>query len=322
MKYSLENKKVWVAGHNGMVGAAIMRRLKNEGCEVLTAERSEVDLTRQNEVETWMVENKPDAIFLAAAKVGGIHANNAYPADFIYDNLAIETNIIHAAHLQKVEKLLFLGSSCIYPKNAPQPMKEEYLLTSELEPTNQWYAIAKIAGLKLCEAYRKQYGHDFISAMPTNLFGFGDNYHPENSHVPAAFLRRFHEAKLSNDDFTLWGTGNTLREFMYVDDLADACVFLMQNYSGDGFINIGSGKEISIMDFAKMIADIVGFKGEINTDLSKPDGTMRKLMDGSKLSAMGWSPKHSLQNALQLTYDDFCANGGRHFKQNTDTKYA
>ncbi len=315
MTYSLANKKIWVAGHNGMVGSAIARRLELENCTILTVSRDEVDLTRQDQVENWVAENKPDAIFLAAAKVGGIHANNAYPADFIYDNLAIETNIIHAAKLQKIEKLLFLGSSCIYPKDSPQPMKEEYLLTSELEPTNQWYAIAKIAGIKMCEAYRKQYGCDFISAMPTNLYGAGDNYHPENSHVPAAFLRRFHEAKESGDDVTIWGTGTTLREFMYVDDLADACIFLMKNYSEDEFVNIGSGKEISILDFAGVVSDITGFKGEVKTDLSKPDGTMRKLMDSSKLSAMGWKPKYSLQEGLKLTYDDFCNNGGRHLSE-------
>lgn len=306
MKYHLENKKIWVAGHNGMVGSAITRRLQAENCEVLTVNRADLDLTRQSDVEDWIATNKPDAIFLAAAKVGGIHANNTYPAEFLRDNLAIETNIIHAAYKNNVEKLMFLGSSCIYPKEAPQPMKEEHLLTGPLEPTNEWYAIAKIAGIKLCEAYRKQYGCDFISAMPTNLFGIGDNYHPENAHVPAAFIRRFHEAKESGaGQVEIWGTGKPLREFMYADDLADACVFLMQNYSDLGFINIGSGKEISIQDFATTIAKIVGFEGEIKNDLSRLDGTPRKLMDSSKLKAMGWKPKHSLEGGLKITYEDF-----------------
>ena len=256
-------------------------------------------------------EQKPDAIFLAAAKVGGIHANNTYPAEFLYDNLMIEANIIHAAHIQKVEKLLFLGSSCIYPKQAPQPMQEEHLLTGALEPTNEWYAIAKISGIKLCEAYRKQYGCDFISVMPTNLYGPGDNYHSENSHVPAAFIRRFHEAKNSSaNSVTIWGTGTPLREFMYVDDLADACVYLMKNYSDNKFLNIGSGEELSIMEFAETVSKVVGFGGAIETDTSKPDGTQRKLMDSSKLHALGWKPKYTLQQGLALAYDDFCNNDG------------
>ncbi len=311
MLYSLENKKIWVAGHNGMVGSAITRRLQAENCEILTINRANLDLTRQSDVEDWIAANKPDAIFIAAAKVGGIHANNTYPAEFLHNNLVIETNIIHAAYQNNIEKLMFLGSSCIYPKEAPQPMKEEYLLTGPLEPTNEWYAIAKIAGIKLCEAYRKQYGCDFISAMPTNLYGIGDNYHPENSHVPAAFIRRFHEAQESGvGEVTIWGTGKPLREFMYADDLADACVFLMQNYSDLNFINIGSGKEISIQDFATTVAKIVGFEGKITNDLSKPDGTIRKLMDSSKLASLGWRTAYSLEEGLKIAYKDFCKSKG------------
>lgn len=299
-----------------MVGSALVRRLENEGCEVLTAERAELDLTRQDQVESWIAQNKPDAIFLAAAKVGGIHANNTYPANFLYDNLAIEANIIHAAYTNKVEKLVFLGSSCIYPKEAPQPMLEEHLLTGPLEPTNEWYAVAKIAGIKLCEAYRKQYGCDFVSLMPTNLYGPGDNYHPENSHVPAAFIRRFHEAKEAGaKDVTIWGTGEPLREFMHVDDMADACVFVMKNYSDLGFLNAGTGEEISIQDFAKTVSKVVGFDGEIKNDLSKPDGTKRKLMDSSKLKNLGWSPCYGLEQGLAMTYKDFCENGGSKYKQ-------
>lgn len=313
--YSLEGKKIWVAGHNGMVGAAIVRRLQSERCSVLTADRAALDLTRQEQVENWIEENEPDAVFLAAAKVGGIHANNVYPADFLYDNLVIETNIIHAAFRQKVEKLLFLGSSCIYPKEAPQPMKEEYLLTGPLESTNEWYTIAKIAGIKLCEAYRRQHGCDFISIMPTNLYGPGDNYHPENSHVPAAFIRRFHEAKNSGaKEITIWGTGTPFREFMHVDDLADACAFVMQNYSGAAFLNAGSGQEISIMDFARLVADIVGYEGVIRTDPQKPDGPPRKLMDSAKLTALGWKPKYSLREGIAHTYEYFRAHGGRHME--------
>ena len=315
MKYDLTGKTIWVAGHNGMVGSAIVRRLEKEKCTVLTASRDDLDLTRQSGVESWIAQNKPDAIFLAAAKVGGIHANNTYPADFLHDNLVSETNIIHASYKNNVDKLLFLGSSCIYPKQAPQPMNEEHLLTGPLEPTNEWYAIAKIAGIKLCEAYRKQHGCDFISLMPTNLYGPGDNYHPENSHVPAAFIRRFHEAKESSaSEVTIWGTGTPLREFMHVDDLADACVFAMQNYSDSSFLNAGTGQEISIQEFASTVAKIVGFEGEIKNDLDKPDGTPRKLMDSSKLLSLGWSPKYSLEEGLRMTYEDFTAHGGRHYE--------
>jgi GDP-L-fucose synthase len=310
MLYNLTNKRIWVAGHKGMVGSAIVRALANINCTILTADRAELDLTNQAAVTQWMQNNKPDAIFLAAAKVGGIHANNTYPAEFLRDNLAIQTNIIHAAYENKVEKLLFLGSSCIYPKKAPQPMLEEHLLTGALEPTNEWYAIAKIAGIKMCEAYRKQYGCDFISIMPTNLYGPGDNYHPENSHVPAAFLRRFHEAKENGSNtVTIWGTGKPLREFMHVDDMANACLFVMQNYSDHGFLNAGTDEEISIMDFAKIIAKVTEFKGSITNDLTKPDGTMRKLMDSSKLRSYGWKPQYSLEEGLEMTYKDFCKNG-------------
>ena len=312
MLYSLDNKKVWVAGHNGMVGSAICRRLTKESCTVITVDKGELDLTRQSDVEKWIESNQPDAIFLAAAKVGGIHANNTYAAEFIHDNLSIQTNIIHAAYKYSTEKLLFLGSSCIYPKNASQPLKEEYLLSGELEPTNEPYAIAKIAGIKMCEAYRKQYGCDFITALPTNLYGAGDNYHPENAHVPAAFIRRFHEAKNNGDrDVSIWGTGKPLREFMSVDDLADACVFLMKNYSEPTPINIGTGKEISIQNFAKTIARITGFEGGISNDLSRPDGMMRKLLDTSKINAMGWSAKTSLEDGLKKAYKDFSISSKR-----------
>ena len=299
MTYPLKGKKVWVAGHNGMVGSAITRRLQNEECDLVTVERADLDLTDQSKTKQWIAEHKPDCIFLAAARVGGIHANDTYPAEFIHENLAIQTNVIHAAYKIGVEKLLFLGSSCIYPKNAPQPLKEEYLLSSTLEPTNEAYAIAKIAGIKMCQAYRKQYGCDFISVMPCNLYGPGDNYHPENSHVMAALLRRFQEAKENGDDeVVIWGSGKPLREFMHVDDLADACVFLMQNYSAAEPINAGSGEEISILDLAHLIAETVGFKEKIRADESKLDGTMRKVMDSQKLHDMGWKTTISLRDGL------------------------
>ena len=303
MLYPLKNKKVWIAGHNGMVGSALHRRLEHEDCKIITADRSELDCTRQTDVENWLSINKPDCIFLAAAKVGGIHANNEYPAEFIYENLSIQTNIIHAAYKNGAEKLLFLGSSCIYPKNAPQPLKEEYLLTGELESTNEAYATAKIAGIKMCQSYRKQYDCDFISVMPCNLYGPGDNYHPENAHVVAAFIRRFHEAKEQGlDEVSIWGTGKPLREFMHVDDLADACTFLMQHYSDASPINIGTREEISIQNFAELIADIVEFKGTITNDLTKPDGTTRKVMDCSKLNTLGWNSRIKLMEGLEQTY--------------------
>ena len=301
--YALTGKKIYVAGHRGMVGSAIVRRLEKEECEILTAGREDADLTRQNEVEQWMADNKPDAVFLAAAKVGGIHANNTLPAEFLYDNLMIATNIIHAAYKNDVEKLMFLGSSCIYPREASQPMTEDSLLTGPLEPTNEWYAIAKIAGIKMCQAYRRQHGCDFISAMPTNLYGPGDNYHPEHSHVPAALIRRFHEAREKGDKrVTVWGTGKPLREFMHVDDLADACVFLMQHYSEEEHINIGSGQEVSIANFAETVAKVTGFAGKLEFDTSRPDGTPRKLMDSRRIHDLGWHSKINLEAGLEDAY--------------------
>ncbi len=307
--YSLSGKRVWVAGHRGMVGSAIVRRLAREDCEVLTAGRDEVDLTRQSETEAWMAAAQPHAIFLAAARVGGIHANDTYPADFIYDNLVIEANVIHAAHRIGVEKLLFLGSSCIYPREAVQPMTESALLTGTLEPTNEWYAIAKIAGIKLCQAYRRQHRRDFICAMPTNLYGPGDNFHPQNSHVPAALLRRFHEAKLSGAaEVVVWGTGRPRREFMYVEDAADACVHLMRHYSGERHVNVGTGSDLSIAEFAQLVRATVGFEGRIAFDTTRPDGTPRKVLDVSALKAAGWCAPTSLEAGLARYYRWFLAN--------------
>lgn len=300
-----QNDKIFIAGHNGMVGSAIVRKLREEGFENLILRSSkELDLRNQSAVNSFFEAEKPDYVFLAAAKVGGIVANNTYRADFLYDNLMIEANVIHAAYVHKVTKLLFLGSSCIYPKFAPQPMKEEDLLTGILEPTNEPYAIAKIAGIKLCENYRRQYGCDFISAMPTNLYGPGDNYDLQNSHVIPALIRKFHEAKVSGDkEVVVWGTGAPLREFMHVDDLANACYFLMMNYSDEQFVNIGSGQEVSIKELAEMIKDIVGFEGALVFDISKPDGTPRKLMDSGKLMEMGYDPKIELYFGLNEVYD-------------------
>lgn len=296
--------KIYVAGHNGMVGSAIVRKLKAEGFENLVLRSSkELDLRDQSVVNAFFEAEKPDYVFLAAAKVGGIVANNTYRADFLYDNLMIEANVIHAAYVHKVTKLLFLGSSCIYPKFAPQPMKEEDLLTGILEPTNEPYAIAKIAGIKLCENYRRQYGSDFISAMPTNLYGPGDNYDLQNSHVIPALIRKFHEAKVSGaKEVVVWGTGAPLREFMHVDDLANACYFLMMNYSDEQFVNIGSGQEVSIKELAEMIKDIVGFGGDLVFDISKPDGTPRKLMDSGKLMGMGFRVGVPLVEGLRTIY--------------------
>ena len=310
--FDLRGKRVYVAGHNGMAGSAIVRRLADEGCEILTVRRRTVDLTQQSDTERWLEQMKPDAVFLAAGHVGGIYANDAYPADFIADNLAIGLNVIRGSFKAGVKKLLALGSSCIYPKFAPQPMSEDALLTGPLEPTNQWYAVAKIAAIKLCEAFRKQHGADFISAMPTNLYGRGDNYHPENSHVPAALIRRFHEGKLANaPTVTVWGSGTPRREFLCSDDLADACVFLMKHYSGPGFLNIGTGKEVTIADFASEVADVVGYKGKIAFDLSRPDGPPQKLLDVTRLKMLGWSAKIRLHDGLSNSYADFLAGGGR-----------
>lgn len=304
--YQLNAKRVWVAGHKGMVGAALMRRLKAEDCEVLTVGRNEVDLKDQAKVAAWMKKEKPQAVFLAAAKVGGILANDTYPADFLYDNLMIEINVIHGAYEAGVEKLLFLGSSCIYPKLAPQPITEEALLTGPLEPTNEWYAVAKIAGIKLCQAYGKQHGCDFISAMPTNLYGPGDNYDLETGHVAAALMVKTHQAKARGDKtIKVWGTGAPLREFMHVDDLADALVFLMQHYSNPAHINVGSGHEVSIRDLAGLLAEVIGFKGDLAFDKTKPDGTPRKLMDSSKLLGFGWAPKFDLKSGFADAYDAY-----------------
>jgi GDP-L-fucose synthase len=310
--FELRGRRVFVAGHRGMVGAAIARRLAVESCEVLTADRARLDLTRQSAVEAWFSDNKPDAVFLAAAKVGGIHANNAYPADFIVDNLQIELNALRGAFAAQVKKLLFLGSSCIYPKLAPQPMTEDMLLSGPLEPTNQWYAVAKIAGIKLAEAYRRQHGVDFVSVMPTNLYGPGDNYHPQDSHVPAALIRRFHEAKVARSPgVTVWGTGTPRREFLAVDDLADACVFVMKHYSDDAFVNVGTGEDVTIADFARLVAEVVGYTGALSFDTSRPDGAPQKLLDVSKLSALGWRAQTPLRAGLAAAYADFLASGGR-----------
>ena len=314
MAYDLKGKKVYVAGHRGMVGSAIVRRLSSECCEILTASRFEVDLTRQSDVEVWMEKNRPDAVFLAAAKVGGIVANDSYPADFLYQNMLIAANVIHSAHKTGVEKLLFLGSSCIYPKFAEQPIREESLLTGALEPTNEWYAVAKIAGVKLCQAYRRQHGHDFISAMPTNLYGPGDNFDLENSHVIPALIRKAHEAKLSDaDELTMWGTGTPRREFLHADDCAEACVHLMKVYSDDAPINVGSGNDITILELTRLVAHVVGFKGQIRSDLSKPDGSPRKLMSGEKLRSLGWAPRIALHEGLADAYQSFLE--GQHKKE-------
>ena len=306
--YDLKGKRVYVAGHRGMVGGALLRRLAIESCQIQVATRAELDLTDQAAVGRWFRENKPQAVFLAAAKVGGILANATFRAEFLYENLMLATNVVHAAHATGVEKLMFLGSSCIYPRLAPQPMREEALLTGPLEPTNEPYAIAKIAGLKLAEAYRRQYGADFISVMPTNLYGAGDNYHPEHSHVVAALIRRFHEAKVTGaKSVAVWGTGTPRREFLHVDDLADACIHVMGVYSEAGPLNIGRGEDIAIADFARAVARTVGFEGEITFDPSKPDGTPRKLLDVSKLSALGWRAKTPLDEGLRQAYASYLA---------------
>lgn len=309
--YSIEGKKIWVAGHRGMVGGAVVRRLEREDCEVLCAGRDVVDLLDQAAVRNWMADEKPDAIILAAAKVGGIHANNSAPVDFLQENLTIQNNVLSAAHVNGVQRLLFLGSSCIYPKLAEQPIREESLLTGPLEPTNEWYAIAKISGIKLTQAYRRQFGRDWISAMPTNLYGPGDNYDLESSHVLPALLRKFHDAKTSGaEEVVIWGSGTPLREFLHCDDLADALVFLLQNYSQYEHINVGSGVEISIAELARVIAGIVGYQARLRFDDSKPDGTPRKLMDSGRLKALGWNKVRSLETGISSTYE--------HWKQALD----
>ena len=307
--FELKGKSVYVAGHRGMVGAAIARRLAQEDVRLVTVARSEVDLRDQAAVFSWFAKARPQAVFLAAAKVGGIVANNTLRAEFIYDNIAIAANVIHAAHQNGVEKLMFLGSSCIYPKLAPQPLREDSVLTGPLEPTNEPYAIAKIAGIKMAEAYRSQYGSDFVSVMPTNLYGPGDNYHPEYSHVVAALIRRFHEAQLAGArSVTVWGTGTPRREFLYVDDMADACVHVMKTYSSAELINIGTGEDITIAEFARVVADVVGYRGEISFDTSRPDGTPRKLLDVSRLAGLGWHAQTSLVDGIRRAYDAFLAD--------------
>jgi GDP-L-fucose synthase len=301
--FDLSGKKVWVAGHRGMVGGALVRRLNTEGCNVVTAGRDQLDLVRQSAVETWLADEKPDCIFLAAAKVGGIQANNTRPAEFLYENMMIEANIIHAAYQVGVKKLVFLGSTCIYPKMAPQPIPESALLTGPLEPTNEWYAIAKIAGIKLCQAYRRQYGCDFIAAQPTNLYGPGDNYDLESSHVLPALLRKAHEAKLGGaEELVVWGSGSPRREFLHVDDLADAVVHLATCYSDEGHVNVGSGAEVTIKELAELVCETVGFQGHLRFDVSKPDGTPRKLSDVSKLHGLGWNRARDLREGLAQTY--------------------
>jgi len=301
--FELKGKRVFVAGHRGMVGGALVRRLEAEGVELLTAARAEVDLRDQAQVADWFACKRPQAVFLAAAKVGGIVANNTLRAEFIYDNLIMATNVIHASHRNGAEKLMFLGSSCIYPKLAPQPLREDSMLTGPLEITNEPYAIAKIAGIKMVEAYRSQYGSDFINVMPTNLYGPGDNYHPEYSHVVAALIRRFHEAKVKGaSDVVVWGTGTPRREFLYVDDLADACVHLMKTYSSDELVNIGTGEDITIAEFAHVVAGVVGYTGNISYDPSRPDGTPQKLLDVGRLARLGWRASTSLHDGIKLAY--------------------
>ncbi len=302
-----KSAKVYIAGHRGMVGSAMFRKLQKEGFQhIITRTSAELDLTNQQAVADFFEKEKPDYVFLAAAKVGGIVANNTYRADFIYQNLMIESNIIHQSYVTGVKKLMFFGSSCIYPKLAPQPLKEEYLLTGLLEETNEPYAIAKIAGIKLCESYRDQYGCNFISVMPTNLYGYGDNYHPNHSHVLPALIRRIHEAKVNDaPHIEAWGSGTPLREFLFVDDLADACYLLMQKYNEKSFVNVGYGEDISIKDLSLLIKETIGYKGDIHFDTTKPDGTPRKLMDASIMRKMEWQPRISLKEGIHLAYQDF-----------------
>jgi GDP-L-fucose synthase len=306
--FELKGRRVYVAGHRGMVGSAIVRRLAREDVELVTVDRRELDLCNQAAVFDWFAKMRPQVVFMAAAKVGGIVANNTLRAEFIYDNIAIASNVIHAAHQSGTAKLMFLGSSCIYPKLAAQPLREDSMLTGPLEPTNEPYAIAKIAGIKMAEAYRSQYGSDFISVMPTNLYGPGDNYHPELSHVVAALIRRFHEAKVSGaEKVVVWGTGTPRREFLYVDDMADACVHLMKTYSGAELVNVGSGEDITIAEFARVVAEVVCYSGEIAFDSSRPDGTPRKLLDVSRLAKLGWRATTSLRDGLKRAYEAYLA---------------
>ena len=304
--FELKGKSVYVAGHRGMVGSALVRRLAHEDVKLVTVDRREVDLCNQAAVFDWFAKVRPQVVFLAAAKVGGIVANDTLRAEFIYDNIAIAANVIHAAHRNGAEKLMFLGSSCIYPKLAPQPLREDSVLSGPLEPTNEPYAIAKIAGIKMAEAYRSQYGSDFISVMPTNLYGPGDNYHPELSHVVVALIRRFHEAKIAGaKSVVVWGTGTPRREFLYVDDMADACVHLMKTYSSSELINIGTGEDITIAEFARVVAEIVGYDGEISFDTSRPDGTPRKLLDVSRLATLGWRATTSLEDGIRRAHEAY-----------------
>ncbi len=301
---SLNDKKIFLAGHKGMVGSEILKQLKLLNIEPLVEEKKALNLLNQEAVEVWFQKNKPEVVIVAAAKVGGIFANDTYPAEFLIENLKIQNNVIESSFKYNVKKLLFLGSSCIYPKHSPQPIKEEYLLTSSLEPTNEWYALAKITGLKLCEAYRKQYGCDYISIMPTNLYGPNDNFHPMNSHVPAALMRRFHYAKINQlSNVEVWGTGKARREFMHVTDLAKACLFLLENYSNSSHINVGTGTDVSIYDFAYLIKEIVDYNGQITFDISKPDGTMLKKLDTSKINDLGWKAEIDLKTGLIETYN-------------------
>jgi GDP-L-fucose synthase len=305
MAYDLAGKRVFVAGHKGMVGSAIVRRLADEDCEIVTLDRREVDLRDQPGVRAWMADRRPHVVFMAAAKVGGILANDSFPADFLLDNLLIETAVTAAAHATDVEKMLFLGSSCIYPKLAPQPIPEEALLTGPLEPTNEWYAIAKIAGIKLAQAFRRQHGRDYISAMPTNLYGPGDNFDFQSSHVMPALIRKVHDAKKNGADIVIWGTGTPRREFLYVDDCADACIHLMKTYSDDGHVNVGSGEDITILDLTHTVMRVLGYDGRVIHDDGKPDGTPRKLMDSGKLRALGWAPSVSLEDGIRRSYEAF-----------------
>jgi GDP-L-fucose synthase len=312
LPFDLTGRRVFVAGHRGMVGSALVRRLKSEHCKILIVDRRELDLTRQADTEDWLRRNRPDVVIVAAARVGGIAYNNAFPVAFLADNLAIELNLIGGGFAIGVRKLLFLGSSCIYPRLAPQPMTEDMLLTGPLEPTNEWYAVAKIAGVKLVEAYRRQYGADFISLMPTNLYGPGDNYHPEHSHVPAALIRRFHEAKLAQAPaVTVWGTGRPRREFLAVDDLADACAFALKNYCDGRILNVGTGRDITIADFARLVADVVGYAGDIVFDTSRPDGAPQKLLDVSRLTKLGWTARTELREGIAAAYQDFLKGRAR-----------